>query len=271
MSESLTQALALAHAPGQVARRHFGIIFRFEGETLVPQLTAHRVVIRQRSVVDQALIDSSRKRVRPLRGDGGFSGHPRMADCVCPAHLRQTEAGAHRLRRTGLLVDLHARSNAHDLELRMALLKPTARACDLRVLYSNDDMRIVRDGLAEIEALRAHLRRNEIQIERRAQTHREFGETCGLRAVHGETRAIRTTLAHDNEHAGGKRSEPGLESGILQKKADYSAHPLISLAQLRWLSQGAGRPKGWTAMQGRRPVGGELPQSISARYMMMDR
>src|SRR6478736_2967370 len=95
MLQRIAEAVALADAPGEIARGHLRVIVRLEAQAVALELPAKRIVIGQRSVMHEALIAASGEWMGAVGSDGGLCGHPGVSNAVRPGHLFQMEALGH--------------------------------------------------------------------------------------------------------------------------------------------------------------------------------
>ena len=70
------QVITLAQAPLQKAAGGLGIVICIKMNAARLEHAPHAIRVRQRSVVDQTEIFTRGERMRPIRGDCGFRGHP---------------------------------------------------------------------------------------------------------------------------------------------------------------------------------------------------
>ena len=223
--QSLAEARAFLHAPGEIAGRHLGIVLGLELDAAAAHGAAQGVVIGERPVVHQALVAPRRERMRTLGRHRQLGRHARVRDAVRARHLRQLEACAHRVRPSDFLVDLHARAGADDGDAvalarnrraRLLLQFRWQREHRVRAMQGNVDGRARRRRQPAGE-------RTEI-IVRAWRAQRQLHMSRIALTVDCEAGAVGTTLAHGRQHACHQFAELRLEGGIFEKESDYSAH-----------------------------------------------
>src|SRR5260221_8768972 len=84
------ERVPLAHPPFEKSAGRLGVVVRLEADSLLFQLPADAVGIRQRAIVDEAKVLAGGKRVRVSRRNGRFRRHPCMPHGMCARESGET-------------------------------------------------------------------------------------------------------------------------------------------------------------------------------------
>src|SRR5439155_17372315 len=139
--ERLLERGALAHTPREVAGRDLGVVLGLEFDPLAAQPLPQAVVIRERTVVNQAEIEPGRERVRAFGGHAALGGHPRVAEAVAPFDVTEPELLHKRPWTADLLVDLERPACAHDRHVLALASDPVLRLLLLALHHEHGRVR----------------------------------------------------------------------------------------------------------------------------------
>ena len=118
MGQRRAERVALAHAAGDIGGGDFAVIVGGQAQAFLLENTPDAAMVRQRSVMDEALVAASGEGMGAIRCHGAFCGHAGVADAVGASHRFQPEAPRDHRRQADFLVKLHARARANDCDFR---------------------------------------------------------------------------------------------------------------------------------------------------------
>ena len=176
-------------------------------------------MVRQRSVMHEALVDAGRKRMRAVGRHRRFRRHPGVADAVGAGHVLERETLGDDARQPDFLVELHPAAGADHANTRAMGGQPVAHFL-FGVL--RDRQHQVRAALRMAECLPEMLRQvsgNRIDVVAAVRTQRQLDMGVVACGIDGKAGAVRSAVGHHAEHLRQHRAELRLERFGLQETA----------------------------------------------------
>src|SRR5882724_1204199 len=106
------------HLGGDEAGGDLAVVLGLKSEALADQITAHGIVIRERTVMHQTLIWASGEGMCAVGSDRGFGCHACVSDAMRTCHATQSEAASYLIRPPDFLENLHAPAAADHAHCR---------------------------------------------------------------------------------------------------------------------------------------------------------
>ena len=197
--DRLIDAVPFTHAPRKIACGHFGIVLGLKGLPLLAQGLAQPIMVRQRSVMNEAGIGPGREWVRAFGRHSTFGRHASVGYGVRTSTRLQPQTLGHCIRISDPLAKLHRATNAEDRNIRRVVHQPVTGRLPVTI---GEESRVIRQGFNLDICRQGLLQTGSVTRPIRLTSRGERRDTVPSipAAIDREPRGVRSTRRHLVQH-----------------------------------------------------------------------